>query len=229
MSLRASRPGAADGRRGHQCRHFRLDCCGGGPHRRATGVRGRCARLAHRHWHWRPQHKSRLWRGHRLVRDGRVPVFPGTEVTTSGRLLVAYRRASSHDLAIGSTSGVVMLTTSGDGNAWSTHVQVAAISGEDIRDMYLYRAPDERRVYLGFSPQRSSDTQFPGAYLCWSDDDGQTWTTPTHPRRRGGARRVQVAPLRGRGVWRWPVYSFSAGHGTRSEARWITANDPTGA
>lgn len=150
---------------------------------------------------------------------------PGTVSTLGGALIVAYRIGSRHDLTGGGLPGTVVARRSRDAGltfeAAQTVVDFTA-AGSDVGDVALYRAPNQRRIYLATWEAILGTTR--GLYLCHSDDDGGSWSAPVEVYDAEAA--FGAGPRLVGDQWKWPIYRKVGGYW---RATLLTASTPYGA
>lgn len=98
--------------------------------------------------------------------------FPGLVVTSAGNLLMAYRKATDHNI---DTTAVIVARSSSDGGAtWSAESTIyTPPEGRDPRDTTLFKSSSGRIFRTFFDRNAVTDVK---SYVAYSDDDGISWS-----------------------------------------------------
>lgn len=146
--------------------------------------------------------------------------FPGCAQSADGTLVVVFRAGPMHT---GGTDGRIYLTTSTDlGRSWTTPVLVRDQS-LDLRDPCIAIAADDARWWITyFSYNTPGDPQL-RSWVIYSDDRGQTWSSPVSLAAVGKAVCAPLVELAD-GSLIVPVYGDNGG----KDAAWVVTSTDRG-
>lgn len=151
--------------------------------------------------------------------------FPATGDTRDGALIVVWRASTYHNFTTAGEAGRLHISRSADGVTWTPRETLFDETPTyDLRDPCLYRAPGTQRIYLTFTKFSVGSDNTPGLHICYSDDNGRTFSAPVQAKASTSAG---IHPRKmSDGSWRWPA--FEKRDATNYRAILLTATNPLG-